>query len=84
MKELRAFAAYVRDSSSSASLRSLNLLGMQFALCECSKYFFYLECGSGHVYKPRSYRVPAAVVEVSSDALAAMASLWHFVAQPLL
>ena len=38
----------------------MNLLGVQFALCECSKYFFYVEFESGTQYKPCAYvrRIP--------------------------
>ena len=33
-------------------LKALNLLGVQFALCEASKYIFYLRYESGPIYKP--------------------------------
>ena len=45
--ELRRFRAYMVKRVDSEDLRNLNLLGVQFALCECSKYWFYLRYESG-------------------------------------
>ena len=36
--ELRRFRAYMVKRVDSEDLRNLNLLGVQFALCECSKH----------------------------------------------
>ena len=40
IEELRNFKRYLQQHTTIAQLRSLNLLGVQFALCEASKYFF--------------------------------------------
>ena len=41
--ELREFKNYLQQKTNIPELRALNLLGVQFALCEASKYIFYLE-----------------------------------------
>ena len=52
--ELREFRDYLREHTDVAELKALNLLGVQFTLCEASKYFFYLRYESGPLYKPSS------------------------------
>ena len=55
VKELRDFKSFLVSSTDiAAELRDLNLLGVQFALCEASKYLFYLRYESGALYKPAS------------------------------
>ena len=54
LEELREFQAYLVANTGVAELKCLNLLGTQFALCEASKYFFYLRYEAGQLYKPSS------------------------------
>ena len=47
VEELRDFKAFLISSTDIAELRDLKLLGVQFALCEASKYLFFLRYESG-------------------------------------
>ncbi len=49
LEELREFQIYLFSRTDVPELKSLNLLGVQFALCEASKYFFYLRYESGPI-----------------------------------
>ena len=52
MAELREFRDHLWRRTRLGDLKQLNLLGVQFALCEASKYLFYLRYESGPIYKP--------------------------------
>ena len=54
----------------------LNLLGVQFALCEPSKYF-YLPYESGAIYKTASRDFHLAVQEVSEAEARRLRSIWE-------
>ena len=41
LAELREFRTYLKQHTDLAELKGLNLLGIQFALCEASKYRLY-------------------------------------------
>ena len=64
--ELREFRDYLHDHTSVTELKELNLLGVQFALCEASKYFFYLRYESGSLYRPASRDFELVLQDVSS------------------
>ena len=55
--ELRAFRTYLQSHTSIAELKALNLLGVQFALCEASKarVFWF---GTGEWAKKSNIPVP--------------------------
>ena len=61
VEELREYRRYLQQHATNEDLRSLNLLGVQFALCECSKHWFYLryESGSAIELTPCLSRVPS-------------------------
>ena len=65
LEELREFQFYLASKTDVAELKKLNLLGVQFALCEASKYFFYLRYKSGPIYKPSSRNFDFTLQEVS-------------------
>ena len=57
-------------------LKGLNLLGVQFALCECSKWLFYLRYDSGSIYRPSSRDFELALQEVKEVEAARLQAIW--------
>ena len=76
--ELREFRDYLQANASVAELTELNLLGVQFALCETSKYFFYLRHESGSIYKPASRDFQLIIQEVSDAEAKRLRSIWEY------
>ena len=58
-------------------LKTLNLLGVQFALCEASKYLFYLSYESGPLYKP-SRDFELILHEASEPEKHRLAAIWSY------
>ena len=56
---------------------SISLLP-RFALCEASKYFFYLRYESGPLYKPSSRDFELALQEVSEADAARLRAIWNY------
>ena len=61
-------------------LRALNLLGVQFALCEGSKYIRYLEFDKGQLYRPGVRDFVLEHQDVDASDLASLHAGWTFVA----
>ncbi len=78
VNELRDFRAYLVANTDVVELKSLNLLGVQFALCEASKYFFYLRYGSGALYRPSSRDFDVEVKECLQAEAARLRSIWSY------
>ena len=76
--ELREFQFYLASKTDVAELKKLNLLGVQFALCEASKYFFYLRYESGPVYKPSSRSFELTLHEVSAAEMDRLRGIWSY------
>ena len=76
MDEMREFKLFV-EKSDVPDLKALNLLGIQFALCECSKYFFYLQYESGGLYKPATRDFELELASDFSD-VQRLAAIWTF------
>ena len=76
--ELRDFRDFLRANTQVAELKGLNLLGVQFALCESSKYFFYLRYESGHLYKPSSRDFSLMLQEVAEADAQRLRSIWNY------
>ena len=62
-------------------LKDLNLLGVQFAICEGSKYIFFLHTGSGPIYKPAVRDFTLTLKPVSAIEAEKLASIWKYWAQ---
>ena len=58
------------------ALKDLNLLGVQFAICEASKYIFYLQYESGSIYRPSTRDFELQVAEPSDSDLRRLAAIW--------
>ena len=56
---------------------SISLLP-RFALCEASKYFFYLRYESGHLYKPSSRDFDLALQAVSEAERERLRGIWAY------
>ena len=78
LEELREFQAYLVAKTEVAELKCLNLLGTQFALCEASKYFFYLRYEAGQLYKPNSRDFELALQEVSEAERERLRGIWAY------
>ena len=78
VQELREFRDYLRQKTSITDLKALNLLGVQFALCEASKYFFYLRYESGPIYKPSTRDFPLTLQDVSQADAQRLRSIWNY------
>ena len=76
--ELREFRVYLQGRTSVAELKELNMLGILFALCEASKYFFYLQYESGAIYKPSSRDSHLALQAVSDAEAKRLRSIWEY------
>ena len=50
----------------------------QFALCEASKYFFYLRYESGPLYKPSTRNFELVFKEISEADAARLMSIWRY------
>ena len=51
---------------------------MQFSLCECSKYFFFLKYDSGQLYKPSTRDFEVAMRDISSADADRLRSIWAY------
>ena len=51
---------------------------VQFALCEASKYFFYLKYESGVVYKPSSREFDLLLQQVSETDATRLKAIWCY------
>ena len=71
-------SVYLQGDTGSLELRELNLLGVQFALCEASKYFFYLRYESGSIYNQPSRDVHLTLREVSDAEAKRLRSIWEY------
>ena len=60
LEELREFQSYLSSKTDVPELKSLNLLGVQFALCEASKFFFYLCYESSQIFDLTLHEVSEA------------------------
>ena len=76
VSELREFRDYLHDHTNVTELKELNLLGVQFALCEASKYFFYLRYESGSLYRPASRDFELVLQDVSSAEAKRLRAIW--------
>ena len=55
------------------------LLGARrFALCEASKYMFFLRYSSGHIYKPSSRMFDLVLQEVKEADAARLRAMWLY------
>ncbi len=78
VQELREFRAYLQEHTSIAELKGLNLLGAQFALCEASKYFFFLRYESGPIYKPSTRDFALTLQKASETDAQRLRSIWNY------
>ena len=78
LEELREFQIYLFSRTDVPELKSLNLLGVQFALCEASKYFFYLRYESGPIYKPSSRSFELTLHEVLEAEMERLRGIWSY------
>ena len=76
--ELREFRDYLQANTGIAKLKELNLLGVQLALCEASKYFFYLRFERGSIYKPASRDFHVALQEISEAEAKRLRTIWEY------
>ena len=53
-------------------------MGVQFALCEASKYFFYLRYESGSIYKPSSREFHLALQDVADAEAKRLRAIWQY------
>ena len=51
---------------------------MQFALCEASKYFFYLRYESGSIYKPSSRDFELVLRAIAEADAARLRAIWAY------
>ena len=56
----------------------MNLLGVQFALCEASKYFFYLRYESGPLYRPTNRDFQLVFQDVSAAEAKRLRAIWEY------
>ena len=78
LEELREFQAYLMAKTEVPELKTLNLLGVQFALCEASKYIFYLRYEAGQLYAPSSRDFELALQEVSEAEKERLRGIWAY------
>ena len=78
IEEIRNFKRYLQQHTTIAQLRSLNLLGVQFALCEASKYFLYLRYESGSIYKPASRDIELILKDVNESDAVRLRAIWEY------
>ncbi len=76
--ELREFRDYLHDHTKVTELKELNLLGVQLALCEESKYFLYLRYESGSLGKPTSRDFELVLQDVSSTEAKRLKAIWDY------
>ena len=76
--ELREFRNYLQAKTGIDELKKLNLLGVQLALCEVSKYFFYLRFERGSIYKPATRDFHLALQEVSEAEAKRLRTIWEY------
>ena len=76
--ELREFRAYLVSNTDVAELKSLNLLGVQFVLCEASKYIFYLRYESGSLYRPSSRDIEVDLQAVAPGDEERLGAIWNY------
>ena len=50
----------------------------RFALCEASKYMFFLRYSSGHIYKPSSRMFELVLQEVKEADAARLRAMWLY------
>ena len=50
----------------------------RFALCEASKYMFFLRYSSGHIYKPSSRMFDLVLQEVKEADAARLRAMWLY------
>ena len=50
----------------------------RFALCEASKYMFFLRYSSGHIYKPSSRMFDLVLQEVKEADAARLRAIWLY------
>ncbi len=77
VEELREFKAFLQKTEIE-ELRSLNLLGVQFALCEASKYIFYLETEHGTIYRPSTRDFELFLNEVPKADMNRLKAIWLY------
>ena len=78
VQELRSFQDYLQQHTKVQALKDLNLLGVQFAICEASKYIFYLQYESGSIYRLSTRDFELQVAEPSDSNLKRLAAIWVF------
>ena len=78
VNELREFRAYLVANTDVVELKHLNLLGVQFALCEASKYFFFLRYESGSIYRPSTRDIEVALQGVVTTEAARLGAIWKY------
>ena len=76
--ELREFRDYLQANTSIDELKELNLLGVQFALCEASNYFFYLRYESGPLYRPASRDFQLVLKGVTPANAKRLRAIWEY------
>ncbi len=52
--------------------------GVQFGLCECSKYLFYLQYESGSLYRPSSRDFELQLAQPTESDLKRLSAIWVF------
>ena len=72
------YCACLIEHTDVVELKHLNLLGVQFALCESSKYFFYLRYESGSIYRPSTRDIEVKVQAVPSTEAARLGAIWSY------
>ena len=75
--ELREYRTYLLDNTTVQEMKTLNLLGVQFAVCEASKYLFYLRYESGPLYKP-SRDFDLILHETSEPEKQRLSAIWSY------
>jgi hypothetical protein len=78
LEELREFQAYLLAKTEVPELKTMNLLGVQFALCEASKYIFYVRYEAGQLYKPSSREFELALQAVSEVERGRLQGIWAY------
>ena len=78
LEELREFQAYLLAKTDFNELKTLNLLGVQFALCEASKYIFCLRYEAGQLYTPSSREFELVLQEVSEAERERLRGIWAY------
>ena len=76
--ELREFRDYVHEHTNVKELKEVNIRGVQFALREALKYFFYFRYESGPLYRPASRDFQFVFQDVSAAEAKRLRAIWAY------